>query len=243
LGLFPGLDGKTQHFRTPGGLARSLNFTGIPPIRDAYDRVNARVLYIADRGDHTIRGVHWGLSGEACPLPSTVDIVAGRADTPGSNDGIGDAARFNTPSGLATGPDGSIYVADSGNHTIRRIAIDGTVTTIAGVAGVAGSNDGPAREAHLNTPSGIDVNDSGEVFIADTGNNSIRMISTDGMLLTIAGVAGLGGLADGDAAHARFSGPVGLRVAPDGTIIVADTSNHAIRRLFVSGRRGRAVRY
>jgi NHL repeat len=236
------IDYGKEPLRMPTGLARSPNYNGVPPVKDPYDRVRDRLLYIADSGNHTIRRVHWGLSAEACPLPSSIETYTGLADTPGSADGPAPVARFNAPRGVATAADGSLYVADSGNHTIRRIAVDGTVTTVAGEAGVPGSNDGPARQAHLNTPSGIDVNTNGEVFIADTGNHTIRMVTTDGMLVTIAGSPGLAGFADGSAAEARFSGPVGLRIAPDETIVVADTSNHVIRRLFLPSARRRAVR-
>jgi streptogramin lyase len=175
-----------------------------------------------------------------------VETIAGRAGEAGSQDGVGAAARFNSPRGLASGPDGSVYIADSGNHAIRRIAPDGTVTTIAGELGVPGSDDGVARRAHLNTPSGIDVNAKGEIFIADTGNHAIRLITTDGRLVTIAGTPGVPGFADGYATSAKFAGPVGLRIAPDGSLLIADTSNNAIRRYSVVStpqNRRRSVRH
>jgi DNA-binding beta-propeller fold protein YncE len=159
-----------------------------------------------------------------------VTTLAGFPGLAGSADGAGAMARFDTPRGIAALPDGTLYVTDAGNHTIRRIAPDGTVTTIAGVAGVAGSDDGPALQAHLNTPSGIDVNDKGEVFIVDTFSHTIRMLK-DGMLTTIAGTPGVSGFADGDAATAKFNAPVGLKIAPDGSLVVADTGNNVIRRL------------
>jgi hypothetical protein len=217
---------KFPALRTPTGLALSRTSS-------------RRALYIADTGGHTIRRVLWGLSFEGCPNPSTVDTLAGRPDVTGSADGIGDAARFNAPLGLATAPDGSLYVADSGNHTIRRIDLQGTVTTVAGEAGVAGKNDGPARQAHLNAPAGIDFDSNGNLFIADSGNATIRMLTAEGLLITIAGTPGVSGYADGPGSRAQFSGPVGLRVAPDGTIVVADTSNNAIRRLTLVSRKDR----
>ncbi len=116
-------------------------------------------------------------------------------------------------------------MTDAGNHTVRRITPAGVVTTIAGVPGVAGSDD-----THLNTPSGIDVNDKGEVFIVDTFNHAIRMLK-DGVLTTIAGQLGVSGFADGDAATAKLNAPVGLKIAPDGSIVIADTGNHVMRRL------------
>ncbi|MGZ7039623.1 MAG: NHL repeat-containing protein, partial [Thermoanaerobaculia bacterium] len=201
-----------------------------------------RKLFVADTGNHTIRRIGFGYSGEGCPQTSVVDTLAGMAGVAGSADGKGSAARFNSPRGIATAPDGSLIVADSGNHTIRRIDANGTVTTIAGVAGVAGSDDGPARTAHLNTPSGIDVNARGEIFVSDTSNHVIRMITTDGQLVTIAGLAGVAAHADGVGSAARFSGPVGIRVLENGTIIVADTSNYVIRLLKPAAPRRRAAR-
>ena len=218
---------KEAQFRTPTGLARSWIYADHFPFN--------RKLYIADTGNHTIRQIRFASSGEGCPQTQMVETIAGAAGQAGSRDGAGATARFNSPRGVAAGPDGSVFVADTGNHAIRRIAPDGTVTTIAGELGVPGSDDGIARSAHLNNPSGIDINAKGEIFIADTGNHAIRMITTDGRLVTLAGTPGISGFADGLAATARFSGPVGIRIAPDGSLLIADTSNHAIRRFsFVS---------
>jgi len=107
---------------------------------------------------------------------------------------------------------------------------------------VPGSDDGPARTAHLNTPSGIDVDARGQIFFSDTGNHVIRMITSDGQLVTIAGLAGVAAHADGAGSAARFSGPVGIRVLENGGIIVADTSNYAIRLLTPADSRRRAAR-
>jgi sugar lactone lactonase YvrE len=213
-------------FRDPGGLALS------PEYPDGFP-FSKRRLYVADTGNHTIRQIRFGGSFEGCPQARVVETIAGAAGEAGRLDGIGRAARFNSPRGLVAGPDGSVYVADSGNHAIRRIASDGAVTTIAGELGVPGSDDGVAVRAHLNTPSGIDMNARGEIFITDTGNHVVRMITTEGMLVTIAGTAGVSGFADGVAALARFAGPVGLRVTPDGSLLIADTSNNVIRRYSV----------
>ncbi len=232
------LDGTRYQalFNTPTGLARSMTYTY------SGSNLGERKLFVADTGNHAIRRIGFSYSFEGCPQTSMVDTFAGMAGVAGSADGKGSAARFNSPRGIATAPDGSLLVADSGNHTIRRIAADGTVTTIAGVAGVAGSDDGPARTAHLNTPSGIDVDARGAIYVSDTGNNVIRMITTDGQLVTIAGLAGLAAHADGVGSAARFSGPVGIRVLVNGAIIVADTSNNVIRLLTPADSRRRAAR-
>jgi sugar lactone lactonase YvrE len=214
----------SAQFRTPTAIALSWgyqgNFGG-----SATDRV-----YVADTGNHTIRQFTHAPGAEGCPLPGEVTTLAGTAGQAGFADGQGSSARFNSPRGIVAAPDGSIYVADSGNHTIRRITHDGLVTTVAGEAGVPGSNDGSARVAHLNTPSGIDIDSHGDFIIADTGNGTIRKLTADGQLQTIAGVPGVGGYADGFAGIALFNGPVGVKVVGD-TTYIADTSNNVIRSL------------
>jgi hypothetical protein len=217
-------DPLRARFNNPGDVALSWNYTGRPLTY----RTDA--LYIADTGNHTIRRIRYRLSFEFCPQPYNVETLAGVAGTAGASDGSSATAQFNAPRGVASAPDGSIYVADTGNHTIRRIALDGTVTTVAGQAGVPGNNDGPATQAHLTSPSGLDINELGEVFIADTGNFVVRKLTTDGRLITIAGMPGVAGYADGPASTARFSGPIGLRLAGN-ALYIADTANNAIRKL------------
>jgi hypothetical protein len=231
-------DGNNQEalFNSPTGIALSRPY-GI--FDDVYVH---RFVYVADTGNHSIRRLRFSLSFEACPQARQVETFAGSAGQPGWADGAGSVARFNSPRGLATGPDGSLYVADTGNHIIRKITPEGIVTTIAGEPGVSGSNDGPAREARLSQPMGIDVNAAGEIFIADTGNHTIRKITADGMLMTIAGRPGVPGFADGPAPSSKFSGPVGVRVADDGSIFVADTSNHVIRLIAPHRERVRPIR-
>ena len=225
-GARDGNSGLQAQFDKPVGIARASNGGNTPG-----STILKQVLYIADSGNHTIRRIKHVLSFEACPQARDVSTLAGAPGQPGSADGIGSAARFNTPRGLAATADGTVYVTDAGNHTVRRITPDGTVTTIAGVAGVPGSDD-----THLNTPSGIDVNDKGEIFFVDTFNHAVRMITTDGKLITVAGQLGVSGFADGDAATAKFNAPVGLKIAPDGSIVIADTGNNVIRRLTLASR-------
>jgi DNA-binding beta-propeller fold protein YncE len=219
-------------FNSPTGVALSWDFIG-----RNYDRDR---VYIADTGNHVIRRVKFRMSFEACPQPYFFDTMAGVPGEAGSNDGT--EARFNAPRGLAAAPDGSLYVADTGNHTIRRILPDGRVETVAGAAGVSGAIDGLALDARLNTPTGLAVNELGELFIADTGNSLIRKLTLDGQLVTVAGTPGIGGHLDGSARTARFNGPVGIRLVGD-SILVADTSNHVIRRIdFEEAGRGRPIR-
>ena len=211
----------TAQFNRPTGIARS---------KDSDEPFGSTILkrkvYVADSGNHTIRRIDWILSFEACPQGRTVATLAGNPGHPGFADGTGSAALFDTPRGIATAKDGSIYVSDSGNHVIRKITPDGVVTTVAGTPGVAGSD-----ATHLNTPTGIDVDDSGNVFFVDTFNHAVRELTTDGKLITVAGVLGVSGFADGDASTAKFNAPVGLKIAPDGSLVVADTGNNVIRRV------------
>jgi sugar lactone lactonase YvrE len=158
--------------------------------------------------------------------------VAGRPT--GSEDGSADVARFSLKdSGVAVDAAGTVYVADSGNHRIRRVAPDGTVTTLAG-SGEPGLLDGTAGVSRFNNPSGVVVAADGTVFVADTWNNVIRKITPDGMVSTLAGDGGEGH-ADGPAASARFAGPVALALDAAGNLLVADQWNHRIRTVAPDG--------
>ena len=206
-----------------------------------YDSVDysRRALYVADTGNNVIRRIGFRLSFEGCPQAKNVETIAGVAGQAGSNDGLSISARFNAPRGVAAAPDGSVYVADTGSQTIRRITAGGVVTTVAGEPDVRGSNDGAPLLAHFDSPSGIDVDVAGNVYIADTGNHTIRVLTTDHRVVTLAGTPRVAGFEDG--ADAKFNGPVGVKVGHDGSIYVADTSNNAIRRIILTARR-RALR-
>jgi hypothetical protein len=219
------LDGhqSVAQFNGPGDIALSWGYLG------NYNGSLSDHFYVADTGNHTIRRVSMQHYWE-CSWPGNVETFAGTAGQSGFGDGQRAAARFNNPRGVATAPDGSVYVADTGNHTIRRITADGRVVTVAGRAGAPGSRDGVASESLLHNPSGIDVNELGEVFIADTGNYVIRKLTLDGRLITIAGQAGVSGYVDGSAHTALFSGPIGLRLFGT-SLYIADTANNVIRKL------------
>lgn len=103
---------------------------------------------------------------------------------PGSSDGQGAAARFNSPVGVAVAPDGAIYVADSFNNTIRRVTPDGTVSTIAGLAGEFGFVDGTSDAARFNGPTGIAVDAAGNLYVADLLNNAVRKVTPAGVVTT-----------------------------------------------------------
>ena len=139
----------------------------------------------------------------------------------GFRDGVGADARFDTPSGITVAADGTIYVADTGNHAIRRMTRDGMVTTLAG-DGVAGLQDGPAREARFNGPVGVAVSASGRVFVADTYNDRIRVVEPDGRVGTLA-------------EQASFDTPCGVAVDAAGNVYVADTRHRLIQQIDPSG--------
>lgn len=140
-------------------------------------------------------------------------------------------ARFFNPGAIVVSPDGTLFVADTGNHVIRRITPDGTVSTYAGAPGVFGTANGTAAEARFYQPSGLALASDGALYVADTGNHAIRLIAVDGTVSTLAGSPGRSGAADGPALSALFRLPEAVTLAPDGTLFVADTENHAIRAL------------
>src|SRR5882724_5567637 len=156
----------------------------------------------------------------------------------GANEGFADGnalqAQFNTPSGIAIDNGGNIIIADTSNTRIRKLSSDGTkVSTIAG-SGVPGFKDGSAGEAQFDGPIGIAVDKHGNVFVADAYNDSIRKITEDGAVTTLAGT-GLPGFNDGQAPGAAFDTPCGVAVDKHGNVFVADTGNHAVRKITAQG--------
>ena len=182
------------------------------------------IVYVADAGENNrIRKI---------APDGTVTTFAGGSE--GFADGTATAASFNTPSGLALSKDGTVFVADTGNNRIRKITPEGKVSTIAG-DGTAGYADGPAAQAKFNGPIGIAVDPRGNIFVADTYNDRIRLITTDGQVSTVAG-HGTPGYADGDRNVALFDSPCGIITnANDGSLIVADTGNDRLRKITSEG--------
>jgi len=179
-------------------------------------------VYVADTGNSIIRKISEG---------GTVTTFAGTAGAAGSSDGTGSAASFNAPEGIAVDTVGNVYVADTNNDTIRKITAGGTVTTLAGVAGQTGSGDGAGGSARFNAPYAVAVDSSGNVYVADFFNATIRKIDTSNTVTTLAGSAGNVGFTDGVGALASFNQPYGLTVDASGNIYVADTYNRAIREV------------
>ena len=183
-------------------------------------------LYVADSNNQTIRKI---------TTAGIVSTVAGSAGVFGSNDGKGVAAQFSSPQGVAVDKTGNLYVTDTNNQTVRKISPAGVVTTLAGTAGNTGSADGNGGDAQFDLPSGIAVDGSGNVYVADSNNQTIRKITPDGMVTTLAGSAGIHGSSDGKGSAARFSSPQGVAVDGAGNIFVADTNNQTIRKISATG--------
>jgi sugar lactone lactonase YvrE len=183
-------------------------------------------LYVADSGNSTIRKV----------TPSrTVTTIAGLAGGTGSADGIGSAARFHNPYGVAVGSDGKVYVADELNDTIRQIARGGLVTTLAGQVGVTGWGNGVGTGAQFYYPRGVAVDSVTNVYVADTYNSTIRKIAPGAVVTTVAGLARSSGNVDGVGSNARFNAPTGIAVDTWGNVYVADSSAHTIRKMTPGG--------
>ena len=164
-----------------------------------------------------------------------VTTIAGTAGITGSSDGVGAAASFNNPVGVAIDGAGNLYVADTGNHTIRKITPAAVVTTLAGSPGAPGAVDGSGAAARFNAPRNVAVDAAGSLYVADTGNNTIRVVDAGGLVSTLAGTAGANGTADGVGAAARFSAPAGIAIDPTGVLYVADVGALTLRRVTRSG--------
>jgi DNA-binding beta-propeller fold protein YncE len=195
--------GDTARFNSPDGMT-----------------INGQNLYLCDTNNSDIRQI--STSG-------TVTTVAGQANISGTDDGTGSAAHFNLPTQIAT--DGaSLYVADSGNSTIRRITLaDFKVKTIGGQAGTSGKTEGGADKSVFSGPRGVAV-DKKAVYVADTGNDIIRMIDINTLETSTLAGTGEEGDKDGPALQAQFNNPGAL--CTDGTFLyVLDADNHSIRKI------------
>ena len=161
-----------------------------------------------------------------------VFTISGTGES-GDKDGSGNEANFKYPYGIAISVDKTIIVSDSRNHKIRGIDLDGNVFTIAGT-GEIGYKDGPGNEATFHYPYGIAIKDDGTIIVVDSCNHKIRGIDLDRNVYTIAGTGEIG-YKDGPGNEATFHYPRGITIKNDGTIIVADTSNHKIRGIDPKG--------
>lgn len=217
-------DGTTTTLAGTAGQYGGVDGTG--PAARFGPRMNALAidssgnLYVTEWDSATVRKI----------TPSgVVTTVAGSFGQKGNVDGTGGAARFRTPSGIAVDSSGNIYISDVGNDNIRKITSSGVVTTYAG--SIQGSADGIGTAAAFDSPYAVAVDSAGTLYVTDSLNSTIRRITTDRMVTTIAGTTGSAGSSDGVGPAARFSIPAGITVAPSGDIYVADTNNSIIRRI------------
>lgn len=192
-------------FEGPAATVRFANPTGVIHHRG--------LLFVADGGSHSIRTID---------AQGSVGTFAGANGQPGFANGTGTSARFAAPGGLAIDPAGNLFVADTGNHAIRRVSPAGEVTTVAGVPGQFGSADGPANTARFALPSAVSVAPNGDLYVTDTGNHLVRRIAANGTVATVAGSPGATGGVNGQGAAARFQLPVGVVALANGNVLVSD---------------------
>ncbi|MEU6486167.1 RICIN domain-containing protein [Streptomyces sp. NPDC046887] len=190
---------------------------------------SAGALYFSDQSNNRVRKI---------TSDGKISTVAGTgvAGSRGDN-GPAVAAQLNRPRAVAVDGDGNLFIADDENHRIRKVAADGTITTVAGT-GVAGfrGDGGPATSAQLNKPLGVVVDRSGVLYVAEWGNDRIRKITTDGKISTIAGTgaASYGG-DGGPAVKAHLRAPYAMVVDGAGALYIADASNHRVRKISADG--------
>lgn|GEM_PF-894905 len=190
--------GTAAQFRNPYGLA--------------IDRSGD--IYVSDTFNHCIRRVS---------PTGVVTTVAGSVK--GYTDGKGAASQFNLPTGIAVDDAKNVYVADSGNRRLRRINPDGVVTTLAG--SIKGYTDGKGADAQFDHPVGVAVDQAGNVYVADAGNHQIRLVGSDGTVISLPGLGEVNDMGS----LAQFDYPQGVAVDDAGHIYVADTDNHRIRKI------------
>jgi uncharacterized protein YjiK len=219
LELFAGDIGGPGNADGTGAAARFYGPTGT-----AVD--SAGNVYVADSINLTLRKV---------TPTGVVTTLAGTAGMIGIANGTGADARFSNPSGVTVDSAGNVYVADADYNTIRKVTAAGVVTTLAGTAGMGGSADGTGAAARFYHPTGVAVDSTGNIYVADAANSTIRKVTAAGVVTTLAGTAGTSGSADGTGSAARFYGPTSVAVDNIGNVYVADRNNYTIRKVTAAG--------
>ncbi|HEU4724280.1 MAG TPA: hypothetical protein VFU59_03180 [Candidatus Eisenbacteria bacterium] len=215
--------GATGH-TGDGGVATAATFKNAEGVAMGPDGS----IYVADTDNHVIRKIAAGTG--------IITTVAGSGSPGWSGDGLSaTSARLQFPQDLAVAANGDLYIADTGNHSIRKVTVaTGVITTIAGSGSPGSSGDlGPPTAAKLSSPRGIALAANGDYYIADRGNNKIRKVTAlTGLITTYAGTGTTGYTGDGGlATAARLRSPEGVELAANGDVYIADTANHAIRRV------------
>jgi len=212
------LAGLAGNFGSANGMGSAARF--FAPQGVAVDYIGT--LYVADTANAVIRKV--SPAGLVAPFAGSVTNYNGF-------DGTGANANFYQPEGLAVDTNRNVYVADAWNHTIRKITSFGDVTTFAGLAGNPGGVDGRGSKARFNRPSGIAVDSATNLFVTDSFNHTIRRITPDGSVATIAGLPGVWGGADGTNSAARFFLPRGIAILNATNLVVVDSGNQTLRKI------------
>ena len=192
-------------------------------------------VYVVDNYYNTVRvlapaGTNW-----------VVGTLAGNTNASGSINGTNLDAEFNEPTAVALDGAGNLYVADGGNNLLRELTPQGTnwvSSTLAGTVGSTDGRDGTNTAAHFSYPCGVAVDQAGRVYVADTYNNTIRLVTPQGtnwVVTTIAGQAGVAGANDGTNQAALFAQPAGIAVDQGGNVYVADSGNYTLRELTPAG--------
>lgn len=217
----------------PGKMARLAYPSGVAavpsPLRALFRTATGNAIRALFSDRHRIRYVD---------AAGNVGTLAG-TETAGAGDGMAGSASFSQPDGVAVAPDGSVIVADTLNHRIRRVWPNGMVVTIAGAG--SGAADGDGTVARFNSPGGVTVTHGGVIYVGDTLNHAVRRITLRTgadprqaaayTVTTVAGLMGTSGFTDGTGSAARFNQPMQLAAGPDGAVYVADRSNNRIRVL------------
>ena len=236
LTLLAGMSGKVGAAGGKGTGARFFGPRGIAIRGDGTlfmtDHNNNVIYKITPDGTASIfAGSPW--SSNIADLQT--QVATGRLPARGFADGTGANARFNSPEGIAADAAGNLYVADMMNDVIRKITPDGVVTTLAGQPGEKGSADGKGAAARFLAPEGVATDTAGNIYVTDLMNSTIRKITPDGVVSTIAGKAGEHGDADGPATTARFAALQDIAIDAAGNLFVVDSMNHNMRKITPDG--------
>jgi gliding motility-associated-like protein len=214
-----------------GGAVPETYYGTVTPLSNGFGTVTGIAadrlgnVYVADWGMNQIKKID---------AAGSVSLFAGNPfGGMGYRDGNGTNTLFNTPDALVTDADNNVYVSDQANHRIRKITPDGTVTTIAG-DGTEGSADGISTNASFNNPRGLSIDVAGNIYVADQGNNKIRLLTPAGVVSTYAGT-GAFGYQDGPRQTAVFNTPTAVDIDAAGNLYVSDATNNVIRKISVAG--------